>query len=84
MFDSLQEPLFEMEDYEKVPTISKELTEYLAAEFSADVHIARGLLKDPNVIRSESYLLGFLAGLQYAQQTVRVLLANQDAKFLEE
>lgn len=84
MFDSLQEPLFEMEDYEKVPTISKELTEYLAAEFSADVHIARGLLKDHNVIRSESYLLGFLAGLQYAQQTVRVLLANQDAKFLEE
>ncbi|UNI71908.1 hypothetical protein [Aeromonas phage vB_ AhaP_PT2] len=84
MFDLLQEPLFEMEDYEKVPTISKELTEYLAAEFSADAHIARGLLKDPNVVRSESYLLGFLAGLQYAQQTVRVLLANQDAKFLEE
>ncbi len=84
MFNEPDTPLFELDDYEKVPTISKELTDYLAAEFSADVHIARGLLKDPNVVRSESYLLGFLAGLQYAQQTVKVLLANQDAKFLDE
>lgn len=84
MFDSTPDPLFETDEYEKVPTISKELTEYLAAEFSADVHIARGLLKDPNVVRSEGYLLGFLAGLQYAQQTVQVMLANQDAKFLDE
>lgn len=84
MLDPKQDTLFELDDYEKIPTISKELTEYLAEEFSADVHIARGLLKDPNVVRSESYLLGFLAGLQYAQQTVRVMLANQDAKFLDE
>lgn len=84
MLDPMQDTLFELDDYEKIPTISKELTEYLAEEFSADVHIARGLLKDPNVVRSESYLLGFLAGLQYAQQTVRVMLANQDAKFLDE
>lgn len=84
MFDSKPDSLFDLDEYEKVPTISKELTEYLAKEFSADVHIARGLLKDTNVIRSEGYLLGFLAGLQYAQQTVEVLLANQDAKFLEE
>lgn len=82
--DDSIEPLFNMEDYEKVPTISKELTEYLSKEFSADTQIARGLLSDTKVIRSESFLLGFLAGLQYAQQTVQIMLENQNAKFLEE
>lgn len=66
-----------------VPHISAQLAEYLKDQFSADAQIAQGLLSDPAVTRSEGYLLGFLAGLGYAQQIVQVTLDNQ-AAFAEE
>jgi len=63
-----------------VPHISLQLAEFLKEEFSADRQIAGGLLSDSNVIRSESYLLGFLAGLGLARQSIDVMLINQAAK----
>lgn len=70
-------------DYEyddaKVPHISYELAEHLKQAFSADMQIAQGLLSDPKVTRSESYLLGFLAGLGYSQHYIDVMIANQQA-----
>lgn len=62
-----------------VPHISAQLAEHLKAELSADSQIAQGLLSDPAVTRSESYLLGFLAGLGYGRQVINVMVANQDA-----
>lgn len=62
-----------------VPHISAQLAEYLKAELSADSQIAQGLLSDPAVTRSESYLLGFLAGLGYGRQVLDVMVANQAA-----
>lgn len=67
-----------------VPVISNELVEYLLEEFSADTQIARGLLSDDSVVRSEQFLLGFLAGLGYARQFVDVMRKNQDGKFSDE
>lgn len=66
-----------------VPHIGAQLAEYLKGQFSADAQIAQGLLSDTDVTRSEGYLLGFLAGLAYAQQIVRVMVDNQEA-FAEE
>lgn len=66
-----------------VPHISAQLAEYLKGQFSADVQISQGLLSDPSVSRSEGYLLGFLAGLGYARQIVKVTVDNQEA-FAEE
>ena len=63
-------------DYD-VPHISTQLADHLKDEFSADRQIALGLLSDPEVQRSESYLLGFLAGLGYARQVIDVMIANQ-------
>ncbi len=62
-----------------VPHISQQCAEYLKSLFSADTQIAQGLLSDPNVVRSESYLLGFLAGLGYAQQQLTVMIDNQNS-----
>lgn len=62
-----------------VPHISSQLAEYLKSELSADSQIAQGLLSDPAVTRSESYLLGFLAGLGYGRQVLDVMIANQAA-----
>lgn len=67
-----------------VPHISKELAEHLKNEFSADRQIASGILSDTNVVRSESYLLGFLAGLGYSRQVIDAMVANQEAKFEED
>lgn len=67
-----------------VPHISKELAEHLKNEFSTDRQIASGLLSDPNVVRSEGYLLGFLGGLGYARQVIEAMIANQEAKFEED
>lgn len=66
-----------------VPHMSAQLAEYLKGQFSPDAQIAQGLLSDPQVTRSESYLLGFLGGLGYAQQVVSVTIENQQA-FAEE
>lgn len=66
-----------------VPHISAELAAHLKNEFSADKQIQEGLLSDPNVVRSESYLLGYLAGLGYSQQIIEVMVANQDSQFAE-
>lgn len=66
-----------------VPHISAQLAEYLKDQLSADKQIAQGLLSDPEVKRSEGYLLGFLAGLGYGRQILDVTIANQEA-FAEE
>lgn len=66
-----------------IPHISNELAEYLASVFSADKQLSEGLLADPNVVRSESYLLGFLAGLGYSQSVIRTMLDNQNGKYEE-
>lgn len=66
-----------------VPHMSAQLAEYLKEQFSTDSQIAQGLLSDPQVVRSESYLLGFLAGLGFARQVVTVTIDNQQA-FAEE
>lgn len=63
-------------DYD-VPHISTQLADHLKGEFSADRQIALGLLSDPEVKRSEGYLLGFLAGLGYSRQVIDVMIANQ-------
>jgi len=68
------------ENVYNVPHISQQLADFLKEEFSADRQIAGGLLSDPHVVRSESYLLGFLAGLALARQSIDVLLVNQAAK----
>lgn len=68
----------------QVPHISKLLAEHLKAEFSADKQIAGGLLSDPEVVRSEGYLLGFLAGLGYSRQVIDAMIMNQEAKFEED
>lgn len=69
-----------LEDNLKVPVISKELAAYLLNQFSADVQIAGGLLNDPNVVRSEGYLLGFLAGLGYSSEVIRSMVFNQEGR----
>lgn len=66
-----------------VPHISNELAEYLKEEFSADKQLASGLLSDPNVTRSEPYLLGFLAGLGLARRIIECMIINQDSQFAE-
>lgn len=63
-------------DYE-VPFIHPVLADYLKGELSADRQIAMGFLRDDSVVRSESYLLGFLAGLGYGRQVIDVMLDNQ-------
>lgn len=62
-----------------VPHISAQLADHLKDELSADRQIVQGLLSDPEVKRSESYLLGFLAGLGYGRQVIDVMIANQEA-----
>lgn len=62
-----------------VPHIGAQLAEYLKGELSADRQIAQGLLSDPEVKRTEGYLLGFLAGLGYGRQVIDVMLDNQQA-----
>lgn len=64
-------------DYD-VPHISTQLADHLKGEFSADRQIALGLLSDTSVVRTEGYLLGFLAGLGYARQVVDVMIDNQE------
>lgn len=64
----------------QAPIISKRLAIYLKDQYSADNQIAQGLLSDTNVIRSEGFLLGFLAGLGYARQVIDIMLDNQDNK----
>lgn len=66
-----------------VPHISAELAEYLKETFSADKQIQEGLLSDTGVVRSESYLLGFLAGLGYAQSIITTMVTNQDGQYVE-
>lgn len=70
-----------LSDLPKVPHISRELAEHLKEVFSADRQINEGLLRDPNVVRSESYLLGFLAGLAYCASHVQYMVDEQDGKF---
>jgi hypothetical protein len=62
-----------------VPHLGKHTAEYIKSQLSADTQIANGLLSDPNVTRSESYLLGFLAGMGYSRQVIDVMIANQDS-----
>lgn len=62
----------------QAPIISKRLAEYLKNRYSADTQISQGLLSDPNVIRSEGFLLGFLAGLGFARQQIDIMIDNQD------
>jgi len=61
-----------------VPHLSAPLAEYLLEQFSSDNQIADGLLSDPNVVRSEAYLLGFLGGLGFAQSVIRTIITNQE------
>ncbi|MGL5189988.1 MAG: hypothetical protein ACRC7S_10120 [Cetobacterium sp.] len=69
-------------DY-NVPFIHPVLADHLKAELSADRQIAMGFLRDASVVRSEGYLLGFLAGLGYGRQIIDVMLANQEGQSLE-
>lgn len=62
----------------QAPVISKRLAEYLKNRYSADTQISQGLLSDPNVVRSEGFLLGFLAGLGFARQQIDIMIDNQD------
>lgn len=62
----------------QAPIISKRLAEYLKNRYSADTQISQGLLSDPNVVRSEGFLLGFLAGLGFARQQIDIMIDNQD------
>lgn len=62
-----------------VPHISQQLADYLKEIFSADAQIAGGLLSDKGVIRSEGYLLGFLAGLGFSRGVIDAMIANQEA-----
>jgi len=64
----------------QAPIISKRLAEYLKNRYSADTQISQGLLSDPNVVRSEGFLLGFLAGLGFARQQIDIMIDNQDNK----
>ena len=66
-------------DEYKVPLLTIELAEYLKEQFSADRQISLGLLSDPAVVRSEGYLLGFLAGLGYSRQVLDSILDSQAA-----
>lgn len=76
----MNESLFNNEDNAyNIPHISQQLADYLKGELSADAHINRGLLSDSGVIRTEGYLLGFLAGLSYSSQFIDVMLQNQKA-----
>ena len=68
----------------QIPHISQQLAEHLKGEFSADKQISEGLLSDPAVVRSEGYLLGFLAGLGYSRQVIDSMIMNQEAKFEED
>ncbi len=61
-----------------VPYLSNQLAEHLISEFSADKQLLDGLLSDPSVVRSEAYLLGFLAGLGYSQSVIKTIIANQE------
>lgn len=70
------------DDY-NVPFIHPVLADYLKEQLSADQQIAMGFLRDESVIRSEGYLLGFLAGLGYGRQVIDVMLANQEGQSLE-
>ncbi|MGL5566928.1 MAG: hypothetical protein ACRDC4_14480 [Plesiomonas sp.] len=69
-------------DY-NVPFIHPVLADHLKAELSADRQIAMGFLRDDAVVRSEGYLLGFLAGLGYGRQVIDVMLANQEGQSVE-
>lgn len=62
-----------------IPHISKQCAEYLKDELSTDRQIAGGLLSDSSVVRSEAYLLGFLAGLGYSRQVLDTMVENQDS-----
>lgn len=62
-----------------VPHLSKQAAEYIKSQLSADTQIAQGLLSDPAVTRSESYLLGFLAGLGFGRQVMDVMINNQES-----
>lgn len=73
----------EVDDVYDVPHISAQLAEYLKNELSADRQIAMGFLRDDSTVRTEGYLLGFLAGLGYGRQVVDVMIQNQQA-FAEE
>lgn len=70
-------------DVYDVPLLTTQLAEYLTEQFSADKQIRDGLLSDPNVVRTEGYLLGFLGGLGYAQEVLRVILVNQEGISLD-
>ena len=61
-----------------VPFLSQQLADHLLFEFSADKQIDEGLLSDPEVVRSEAYLLGFLAGLGYSRSVLTTILRNQE------
>ncbi|MGL5583273.1 MAG: hypothetical protein ACRDCE_20295 [Cetobacterium sp.] len=67
------------DDVYNVPHISQQLADHLKDEFSADRQIADGLLSDPKVVRSEAFMLGYLAGLGFARQVIDVMIANQQA-----
>lgn len=60
-----------------VPHIDAILADYLKEQFSADKQLEEGLLADPNVVRSEQFLLGFLGGLGYSRNVIDVMLRNQ-------
>lgn len=62
-----------------VPHVSKQAAEYIKEQLSGDRQVAGGLLSDPAVVRSESYLLGFLAGLGYGRQVLDIMIQNQEA-----
>lgn len=54
-----------------VPTLSRAATEYLQVHFNAGFAMQMGTVEDlKRRGYSESYIAGFLAGLQYASQTI--------------
>lgn len=64
----------------KVPHLSMELAEYLKDSFSIDKQMKEGLLRDTGV-RTESYMLGFIAGLAHSQNVIDCMLTNQEGAY---
>lgn len=60
-----------LENPEDIPNVPRATMEYLQVQFNAGYAIQSGLVNRLKAAGwSESYLSGFLAGLQYASQTL--------------
>lgn len=61
----------QMENPQDIPNVPRSVMEYLQVQYNAGYAMQSGLINRLKAMGwSESYLAGFLAGLQYASQTL--------------